>query len=258
MVRTLVRALVLLVKMPFRAGVYTCLLGLGAGLGVYGPTLWDSSTHALAWFNKNLGDEAFDPTVLVSPAKELDVIRDVRNDVAPRLRRAQCLLRAERTEIAFISEKCKFIEERVPRAQGDSRPAEQILTALAEAVSAKDATAADRELFESIGGPTWVSLRARQERLSKELASLIRLEERVQVLQGKLEERRLATLRYVPDAGEDSGDPQGKADRKLAFPEIEESRQLLETLHEDLFRVVHALSPDLVSDSSLQAAVAKS
>jgi len=233
--------------MPLKVGVYALLIGFGTLLGVYSPTLYAQSKGVIARFTAS-GDKNFDPDILEHPERELDFIQSVNKGVQPRLKRVQILIRKQVAEIEYMKEKCRFLERHVPLAQGESRSAEQVLSECAaqgqdgniSAVSAEQ-----RKLFES--AQAWVSWRERIQISERSLKELCGLDARVNFLQGKLEERRLATLRYVPASNEDRIQSPGV--REVLIPEIEEAKGLLEDIHETLFKTVYALDPILLKEN---------
>ena len=124
-----------ILSLPFKAGLYTFLLGLGISVGMFAPTLWQYGSQAFAWLNGTSENCVFDPDVLVSPEKELNLIHSVNDGIEPRLNKARILIRKQGAEIEYLREKCRFIEERVPRDEKENRTPAQILKELADLVS---------------------------------------------------------------------------------------------------------------------------
>ncbi len=245
MVKAVFKGFRILFALPLKATIYAALVAAGACLGVFGPSLWEAGTEALALLQSSANDSTFDPQVLLSPEKELDLIRDVKEDTEPRLKRAQILIRKQRAEIEYLKERSTFIEERVPRGPGETRTGTEILRGL-EATLADSTSATDevRERFDRWGGPRWTALREKSQALEDSLKDLLRMQDRVEFLHDRLEQRRLATLRFAPDNERDSKG----TERKMELPEVEESRQLLSQVHEELFKTVYALDPTLVRE----------
>lgn len=243
----LLRILKSILALPFKTGLWLFFLALGTCLGTFGPTIWETGSEALAWWRLS-SDTTFDPAVLLSPEKELDLIRTINEQVEPRLKRACILIRKQQADIEYLREKCRFIEQRVAD-DGDERNGGAVLSQLAAAVSdTTSASPADVERFEQLGGPTWLALRNRSRDLERSLEDLLRLQERVDFLGGKLEERRLVTLRYAPEEVQES------VDKTVEIPEVEESRALLQDVHESLFKTIYALDPSLVKKEKKQIA----
>jgi hypothetical protein len=233
-----------ILALPRRVGLVVVLVGLGAGAASYGPQIWELGSNALA-LGQTPGDGTFDPAVLLSPEKELNLINSVEEEVAPQLRRAQILIRKQEAEIGYLREKARFIEARVPRPCGETRTAEEILLDLARKAAGESSEAKeDRELFRRLGGPTWVAMRNRREELATSLQGLLRLNERVASLKSTLEKRRLLTLQYAPKEAEE----ECQTEEQVRFPEIERTKDLLEVAHETLFKTVYALDPGLLQD----------
>ena len=236
-----------LIKMPLKVGIYALLIGFGTLLGVYSPTLYAQGKAAITWFTAS-SDKKFDPQILLSPEKELDLIQSINNDVGPRLRRVQILIRKQQAEIEYLREKSCFIENRVPCDEENACSVKQRLSQLAAEMENGNSISQERcEFFKSIDGPTWVALRNRSQASEKSLKQLFALNERVQFLQDKLEKRRLATLQYVPVNNEDR--IQSPKNREVLIPEIEEAKGLLEDVHETLFKTVYALDPVLLKEA---------
>jgi hypothetical protein len=248
----IIRAIKMLVTLPFKAGLYTGLIAIGACAGAYGPWLWSTGMEAFAAL-RTKADATFDPQVLVSPEKELDLIAKIRDRIAPDVERAQCLRRQENAELDYLKEKAKLIEERVPRGDNETRSAGQILEDLANAISSNSASAADRELFEDLGGPAWALLRKRASALKASLEELTALNDRVLRLQEQLDKKRQMTLRFVPEQCKSQTRSPATDVGKPTFPEIEEMRTLLEQSHENLFKGLHALDAGLLDEASKEA-----
>ena len=84
------------------------LLCLGVGIGLYSDTVSDAvpwiGNSAEATFDRSgfLEPATFDPGVLLDPAKELELIQSVSDEVEPRLKQAQIVIRQQQAEVEFL------------------------------------------------------------------------------------------------------------------------------------------------------------
>ena len=131
---------------------------------------------------------------------------------------------------------------KVRPGENESRSAEQILSKLAVAATEGTLSTEQRKLYESVGR-TWIALQNRIEVSNQSLQELFALEARINFLQGKLDERRLATLRYVPERIAPSDV------RTVVIDDIEEAQNLLQQAHEILFKTVVSLNPEMIKDT---------
>ncbi|UCD57973.1 MAG: hypothetical protein JSV16_02340, partial [Candidatus Hydrogenedentota bacterium] len=183
-----------------------------------------------------------DPDILDRPEKELDLIQSINNKVRPRLKKAKILIRKQQAQIAYMREQCEFLQMKVRPDENDSRSAEQILSELAVAVQDGTVSTEQRKLYEKVG-QTWIALQNRIEISKQSLQELFALEARIIFLQDKLDERRLATLRYVPERIPSSDT------RTVVIRDIEEAHNLLQEAHEALFKTVVSLNPELLKET---------
>ena len=230
-----------ILRMPYKVGIFALLVGLGIYLGSSMPTLSAYGKEAVMWL-KSSGDENFDPEILERPEKELDLIQTVNNSVQPKLKKAQILIRKQQAQIAYMREQCEFMKMKVRPDENDTRPVEQILSELAVAVQDGTLSEKQRKLYQSVG-QTWIALQNRIEISTQSLQELFALETRINFLQGKLDERRLATLRYVPERIPCSDV------RTVVIEDIEEAQNLLQDVHETLFKTVVSLNPEMLKDT---------
>ena len=230
-----------ILSLPFKPGLYLVLILGGICIGVYRPAISEYSKEAVSWI-KGSSDENFDPDILERPEKELDLIQSVNRKVQPRLKKAQILIRKQQAQIAYMREQCEFLQMKVRPDENDSRSAEQILSELAVAVQDGTVSTEQRKLYEKVG-QTWIALKNRIEISKQSLQELFALEARIIFLQDKLDERRLATLRYVPEQIPSSDT------RTVVIRDIEEAQNLLQEAHEALFKTVVSLNPELLKDT---------
>jgi len=229
-------------SLPFKPRFYLVLL-IGAIVTLLNkPALTEYSRATVMWL-RGSANERFDPQILERPEKELDLIQAINKDVRPRLRRAHILIRKQQAEIEYMKEKCLFLEHHVPRDKEETRSPGEIFTQLAAAIEAGTISKDEREFFNSIGGQTYVALHNRIRTSEESLQRLFGLGERVDFLQDRLEERRLATLEYCPERIPSS------EDRRVVIREIEEAKDLLEGVHETLFKTVYTLSPEALEQT---------
>jgi hypothetical protein len=237
----LIRVLKTVITFPFRAGMWFAILGIGVLLGHFGPALV-TKTEALArsYFSHGF----YDPQVALNPVRELEAIDSVRDETDPRLRKVEARIREVRGELFWLAEKSRLIEARVG-AQDSNGETSVCLDELAKAAACEGASAEVKERFNRLGGPQFVALRERRKALEAGLSDLLRYQGRVDELRGKLETRRVATLRLAPRGAEEL-----QPRPAILFPEVEEVRQELESIHEVLAKAVYSLAPELLQSNA--------
>ncbi len=222
-------------RVPLKLVGAGVLVGAGAvAFGDYGTSI-RSTVSQWVGLSSWLDEDAFDPGLVGNPDKELDFLRQVRDQLEPKVGRAKALIRKHQAEISYLRELTKFVERRIPQAELALWNADA--TPVAKLTASADTENPSPELR------TWLGYQERIGALQDSLANLAGLIGRVDALNNRLDSRREQTLGLVSDDQLPSGE---RRPRVQVAPELAEAEQLLSDAHETLFKALHALDPELV------------
>lgn len=223
-----------ILRLPFKIALYGLLIGVGVALAIYRPALGKGCERVRELIfgsdknNYNL-QEPWNPVEVV------DYVDCTKDRVGQRLKEAQVIVGKSKAAIAFWKDQCSMIEARVPRDANDSRSGEEILTQLAKAEENQTISNEERAFFICAEGPLWSRLRRKIIQTEQSLEQLYAVEKRVGELRVTLEGKRQKALKLLPER------IPLESERPYVTPEIMEARELLNDVHETLFKAVYIL-----------------